>query len=525
MPKDTTQPIAAMADRIELWPAERLQPYAKNARTHSDEQVDQIAASIREFGFTNPILVDSADGIIAGHGRLMAAKRLGLATVPVIVLDHLTDAQRRAYILADNKLALNAGWDNDLLAQELEQLHAEGFDLELTGFTDDELADLIAENDNIEQVPEGDPEQVPEPQPDPVSVTGDVWVLGKHRVMCGDSTSISDVEKLTAGATAQLLHADPPYGMGKASDGVANDNIYEEDLDKFQMEWWATFRTFLTDKASAYIWGNAPDLWRLWYRGGLGDSEKLELRNQIVWDKKNIPGMKSDLMTQYPVTTEHCLFFQLGEQYLGNINTEDFPESWEPLRNYMEGEASAVGIGAGDIKRVCGVSMYGHWFTRSQFTLIPEKHYLALATEYAGRFTRPWRELKSEWEAVKNENREKRGYFDNAHDIMRDVWEFPRVTGDERHGHATPKPVAMMERVMKSSLPKGGLCLEPFGGSGATLMGAEKAGRVCYTMELQGKYCDVIVRRWQDFTGKRATLEGDGRTFDELAAERVPAAA
>ena len=518
--------ISKMAERIELWPVEKLQPYAKNARTHSDEQVEQIAASMREFGFTNPILVDSQDGIIAGHGRLMAAKRLQLPQVPVIVLDHLTDEQRRAYILADNKLALNAGWDNQLLTEELLQLQAEGYDLELTGFSDEELDDLL----DVEELPPGDAddEDVPEVQAEAVSQPGDVWVLGKHRVMCGDSTSIADVEKLMAGATAQLLHADPPYGMGKASDGVANDNIYEDDLDKFQMEWWATFRTFLVDNASAYIWGNAPDLWRLWYRGGLGDSEHLELRNQIVWDKKNIAGMKSDLMTQYPITTEHCLFFQLGQQFRGNINTEDFPESWEPLRSYMEGEAKAAGIGAGDIKRVCGVSMYGHWFTRSQFNLIPEKHYQALAAEYAGRFARPWRELKAEWNRVKggptSEIQGARSYFDNAHDIMRDVWEFPRVTGDERHGHATPKPVAMMERVMKSSLPKGGLCVEPFGGSGATLMGAEKAGRVCYTMELQGKYCDVIVKRWEQFTGKKATLEADGRTFDEVAGNAKQAA-
>ena len=338
--------------------------------------------------------------------------------------------------------------------------------------------------------------------------------------MCGDSLVVSDVERLTAGAVAQLLHADPPYGMGKAADGVANDNIYEEDLDKFQMEWWATFRTFLTDNASAYIWGNAPDLWRLWYRGGLGDSEKLELRNQIVWDKKNIAGMKSDLLTQFPIASEHCLFFQFGNQFRGNINTEDFPETWETVRGYMEQEATAAGIKPPDIKRVCGCGMYSHWFTRSQFTLIPEKHYNTLAQAYPGQFTKPWRELKSEWDRVKggptSEIQGARSYFDNAHEIMRDVWEFPRVTGDERHGHATPKPVAMMERVMKSSLPKGGVCLEPFGGSGSTLIGAEKTGRVCYSMELQPMYCDVIVKRWQDFTGKIATHAETGQPFAEV---------
>ena len=505
------------ADKVEQWPIEKLVPYAKNSRTHSEEQVAQIAASIREWGFTTAVLVDESGSIIAGHGRVMAARKLGMASLPVMVAAGWTDAQKRAYVIADNKLALNAGWDNELLALELGELGDLGFDLDLVGFTADEIAALMPE-----QIEPGltDEDAVPEVPEQPVTVLGDVWILGKHRVMCGDSTSISDVEKLTAGATAQLLHADPPYGMGKASDGVANDNIYEEDLDKFQMEWWATFRTFLTGNASAYIWGNAPDLWRLWYRGGLADSEKLELRNQIVWDKKAIPGMKSDLLTQYPIASEHCLFFQIGEQFRGNVNTEDFPEDWTPVQSYMAGEASAADITAQDVKRVCGVGMFSHWFAKSQFTLIPEKHYHTLAAEYPGRFVRPWKEIKREWDKVKSGPtsviQESRSYFDNAHDIMRDVWDFSRVTGDERHGHATPKPVAMMERVMKSSLPKGGLCLEPFGGSGATLMGAEKAGRICYTMELQGRYCDVIVKRWQDFTGKIAVHAETGQPFAEV---------
>lgn len=513
--------------QIESLALDALIPYARNSRTHSDAQVAQIAASIKEFGFTNPVLIDAQGGIIAGHGRVMAARKLGLDEVPCIRLGHLTEAQRRAYVIADNKLALNAGWDNELLALELGELQDLGFDLDLTGFNQDELEALMLDDEGDEE-PEGltDEDDVPDVLPDPVSVTGDVWVLGKHRVMCGDSTSISDVEKLMAGATAHLLHADPPYGMGKEADGVANDNLYKEELDRFQMEWWATFRPFLADNASAYIWGNAPDLWRLWYSAGLGESERFELRNQIVWDKKSIAGMKSDLMTQYPTASEHCLFFQFGNQFLGSVNADDFPESWEPIRSYMEGEANAAGIKSADIKRVCDCSMYSHWFTRSQFTLIPERHYQKLQDTYPGRFARPWSDLKAEWDQVRGAAREvingkldgSRSYFDNAHDVMRDVWEFPRVTGDERHGHATPKPVAMMERVMKSILPIGGLCVEPFGGSGATLMGAEKTRRICYTMEMQGRYVDVIVRRWQAYTGKQAKLESDGRTFDEVAA-------
>jgi hypothetical protein len=220
--------------------------------------------------------------------------------------------------------------------------------------------------------------------------------------------------------------------------------------------------------------------------------------------------MKSDLLTQYPIASEHCLFFQIGDQFLGNVNVDDFPEKWETLRAYLEGQAKAAGMKSADVKRVCGCGMYGHWFTKSQFTLIPENHYQSLAKEYPDHFSRPWRELKNEWDYV---NTHDRSYFDNGHDVMKDVWEFPRVTGAERHGHATPKPVAMMERVMKSSLPNGGLCLEPFGGSGSTLIGAEKTGRICYSMELQPKYVDVIVKRWQNFTGKTATLESTGQPF------------
>lgn len=515
---------------IEHLSTDALIPYARNSRTHSPEQVAQLARSIAQFGFTNPVLIDEHNTLIAGHGRVMAAQQLGLALVPAIRLGHLSDAQRRAYVIADNKLAEQAGWDMATLAREVEDLSAEGFDLDLLGFGDDELAALLDGHGADAKPTSGltDPDDVPADPVTPATRLGDVWLLGKHRVMCGDSTSNSDVSKLMAGSTAQLLHADPPYGMGKASDGVANDNLYDENLDKFQMSWWAEFRTFLTENASAYIWGNAPGLWRLWYRGGLGDSERLELRNQIVWDKKNIPGMKSDLKTQYPIASEHCLFFQIGQQFRGNINIEDFPESWEPLLAYMKVQAKNAGMAAGDVKRICGVSMYGHWFTRSQFNLIPEKHYRALTDAFPGNFTRPWRDLKTEWDRVKggptSEIQGARSYFDNAHDIMRDVWEFPRVIGDERQGHATPKPVAMMERCIKSSIPAGGLCVEPFGGSGSTLIGAEKTGRTCYTMELQEKYVDVIITRWQSFTGRQATLEATGQTFDQVRQQRLGSA-
>jgi DNA modification methylase len=493
--------------QIDMVKTDDLIPYVNNSRTHSDEQVTQIASSIKEFGFTNPILTDGEGGIIAGHGRLMAAKKLGLAEVPTIALEGLTEAQKKAYVIADNQLATNAGWDLDALKTEVERLTELDFDLELLGFDDDFLAGLLEEEPQEGLTDEDDVPEIPE---EPVTREGDVWILGNHRLMCGDSTSIDAVERLMNGQIADLLHADPPYGMGKEGDGVANDNLYNEKLDQFQMEWWSTFRIFIADNASAYIWGNAPELWRLWYRGGLGDSERLTLRNEIVWDKKNAQGMGSGGFRMYPTSTERALFFMLGQQGFSK-NADNYWNGWESIRAYLKSELAKVG----DIKwakRAAGHSEKSgcHWFDASQWTMPTEVVYKSWQKEAKGNaFKREYEELKREYEATL-------AYFDNSHENMTEVWGFKRVQGQDRHGHATPKPVEMMERIMRSSLPKNGLCVEPFGGSGSTIMGAEKTGRRCYTMELQATYCDVIIKRWQDFTGKEAVHE-NGHTFNSLS--------
>lgn len=527
--QDSTGGQTGSGLKIEYRSVDGLTEYAGNSRTHSDDQVAQVAASIKEYGFTNPLLVDEHGVLIAGHGRLMAAKRVGLKEVPCIELGHLTEDQRRAYVIADNKLAELSGWDEEALAAELSALQSSGYSLGLTGFDDGYLSDLLADS-----IHDGltDKDDTPAPEENAarvISLTGDVWLLGDHRVMCGDSTSEEDVACLMAGKVAGLVHADPPYGMGKQSDGVANDNLYREKLDAFQLAWWSTFRRHLADNGSAYIWGNAPDLWRLWYSGGLRDSEYIELRNHIVWDKKSIPGMKSDLMTQYPIASEHCLFMQIGKQFLGNVNTSDYWEGWDEIRLYLKQQADACGLNASRLREICGVQTYAHWFTKSQWSFIPEKHYRVLADTFPGKFEKPYAELRAKYDEIKGGYRKHvngiqggmRAYFNNAHDAMRDVWEFPRVVGEERHGHATPKPVAMMERVMLSSLPREGLAVEPFGGSGSTLMGAETTGRVCYTMEMQPVYVDVIVRRWQNFTGKQAVLESAGRSFSSIEGDRL----
>ena len=509
------------ADKVEQWPIDKLTPYAKNSRTHSNEQVAQIAASIKEFGFTNPVLIDKDGQIIAGHGRVMAARKLKMEEVPCIRLAHLTEIQTMALVIADNKLTLNAGWDNELLALELGELGDLGFDLDLTGFTAAEIDALTPE-----KIDPGltDKDAVPEVPVQPVSVLGDVWLLGKHRLMCGDSTKPNQVGKLLAGQFAQLIHADPPYGMGKEQEGVLNDNLYGAKLDAFQMAWWGAFRPFMQANGSAYIWGNAPELWRLWYCGGLAEAEQMMLRNEIVWDKGDCQGMNSESARMFSPATERCLFFMLGEQGF-NRNIENYWEGFEGIRLALKADCDKMGWGSDDIARICGVGMYSHWFTKSQWAFIPAEHYAKLqaAARDQDAFKLNHDELKRNHDKLKRNHDElkrdfysTRAYFDNTHDAMTDVWSFDRVSGADRHGHATPKPVVMMERIMKSSLPSGGLVVEPFGGSGSTLIGAEKTGRICFTMELQPKYCDVIVKRWQDFTGKKATHAETGKTFDEV---------
>ena len=344
----------------------------------------------------------------------------------------------------------------------------------------------------------------------------------KHRLMCGDSTSIDAVERLMDGQRATLLHADPPYGMGKEGEGVVNDNLYQDKLDAFQMEWWTTFRCVLEDNASAYIWGNAPDLWRLWYNGGLSGSERMTMRNQIVWDKKHGQGMSSEQHRMFPTAAEHCLFFMLGEQGFNN-NADNYWDGFEPIRAYLDNERVKMNWTNKTVADFFGFHprMADHWFSQSQWSFPKREQYDRLQTEAkSNAFKRDYDELKRDYDELKRDYDElkrefyaTRAYFDNAHDNMTDVWDFKRVTGEERHGHATPKPVEMMQRVMRSSLAIGGLCVEPFGGSGSTLMGAEKAGRVCYSMELDPKYCDLIITRWQNFTGQTATLEATGQPF------------
>jgi len=315
---------------------------------------------------------------------------------------------------------------------------------------------------------------------------------------------------------ACLIHADPPYGMGKEKDGVLNDNLYQHKLDAFQMQWWKACRGRVTDNGSAYIWGNAEDLWRLWYCGGLNDAERMTFRSQVIWDKPPSAGpcgspIGSEKMRSYPHGYEVCLFFMLGEQGFNN-NADNYWEGWEPIRLWLCGERKSSGLTTAQCNEICGKqNMTQSAFTKGGFRLILEEDYLALRAATGGKFfKREYDDLKREYDDLKREWMDTRAYFDNAHDNMTDVWDYPRVHGDERWGHATPKPVDMISRIYKSSSPADGVIYSPFLGSGTDVIAAQKmeGDRTVYGFELSPDYCEVIIRRWEQFTGQVAELAG-----------------
>lgn len=367
-----------------------LIPYVNNSRTHSEEQVNQIVASINEFGFTNPLLIDEKDNIIAGHGRLLASKKLKMEEVPCIVLSGLTEAQKKAYIIADNKMALNAGWNEELLKIELENLKELDFDLKLTGFDIDELDDIFQVEEEQEIVEDDFEIEVPE---EPKAKLGDIYQLGNHRLMCGDSTKAEDVEKLMNGNKADMIFTDPPYnvqfnGRSGKFEVIENDDLSKEDFNIFMSKTIDLIKKI--NPPIYYIWCN----WKFY--GIL--QEKLEFKNCIVW-AKNVFGLGKGYRHQH----EFCLF--------NGIVDDD----------------------------------------------------------------------------IKNES---------------DLWE---IAKDSNYVHPTQKPVALCSRALKNH-KKVINVLDLFGGSGSTLIACEQLNRNCYMMELDPKYVDVIIKRWEEFTGKKAVL-------------------
>ena len=479
-------------ENVELVAASSLSAHPDNPR---QGDLGAIYESIKANGFYGTIVAQRSSGrILAGNHRWLAAQDAGIDEVPVCWVDVDDDTARRI-LLADNRTNDLASYNDQALAELLTLIELETGTLDGTGYDKDALDDLL--NDlGLNAEPEGEPNL--EPPDDPKSKRGEVYELGRHRLMCGDATDPEDVAALMRDEVVPLIHADPPYGMGKESDGVANDNLYRDKLDRFQMQWWNAFRPHLANNGSAYIWGNAEDLWRLWYVGGLKDSERLTARNEIAWDKGGGGMTVGTAGTRMFTPTERCLFFMLGEQGFNN-NADNYWDGWEPIRAYLDEERKKCGWSIPDTKRIAGHSEQSgcHWFDRSQWSMPTEETYRAwqAAAREHDAFKREHDDLKREFYAT-------RAHFDNTHENMTDVWDFPRVQGEERHEHATPKPVEMTARCIKSSTKLGDSLAEPFGGSGSTLIAAEQTGRTCYAMEIEPKYCDVIRRRYAEYVGK-----------------------
>lgn len=411
---------------IQYVDTDSLIPYVNNARKHSDDQVSEIAASIKEFGFNNPVLIDKKKGIIAGHGRVMAAKKLGLDKVPTIELSHLSDAQRRAYILADNRLAEKAEWDFELVQVELEALKDEDLNIELTGFDlDDVLSNVDTESNEAEE------DEIPEPQPEALTKKGDVWTLGDHRLMCGDSTSITDVEKLMDGEKADMVFTDPPYNVNyseknrflnamdkgnRVQTDIENDNKLSDEIAKEELWYPAFSNMFLNADEYCSIYVTMP-------QGGAHMMMMMMSISDAGWQVK------------------HELIWVKNNHVLGRT---DYFYKHEPI-------------------------LFG-W---------KEKH------KFYGK-----------------------GEFDKS------VWEIDKPSKSDLH--PTMKPIRLITNALLNSSKSGDVVMDVFGGSGSTLIACEESKRKCRMIELDPHYCDVIIKRWQNLTGKDAVRD-DGKTYNELA--------
>ena len=407
---------------------EQLVPYARNARTHSDSQVAQIAGSIAEFGFVNPVLVGGDNVIIPGHGRVMAAKKLGLKTVPTIKLDHLTENQRRALVIADNKIAENAGWDEELLRLELQNLADEDFDLDLLGFDDVELDDLLTSLDETQAAALD--ENIPKVQENPVSRTGDVWIMGEHRLLCGDSTSEADMKELMDGELADMVFTDPPY----------NVNYGDTAKDKLRSK------------------GGAKPIAKI-MNDNLGD---------------DFEGFLTTACKNMLDHTKGALYICMSSSELDTLQSA-FRNAGGKWSTFIIWAKNTFTLGRSDYQRQYEPILYG------------------------------WKDGNDR-------------YWCGARD-QGDVWFYNKPQKNDLH--PTMKPVDLVVRGIKNSSKTLDIVLDPFGGSGSTLIAAEHTGRQARLIELDPKYVDVIVRRWQEMTGLQATLSGTDQEFKAVEKDRL----
>ena len=442
--------------------------------------------------------------VIGGNMRLKVLRELGVEECPCKVIPAETSVEKlRAYTIKDNNSF--GEYDFDMLANdwEIDELLDWGCDLPDVAIEEEEPT---AEEDDYSEEDAQNAESIVK--------RGEVWQLGEHRLMCGDSTCGGDVALLMNGDKADMVFTDPPYGMKKENEGVLNDNLNFDDLLDFNKKWIPLSFMFTKGNGSWYCWGIDEPLMDIYSEilKPMQKSNKITFRNLITWDKGDagaggVSFMGKDGIRSYPIADEKCLFVMCGVQGFNN-NQDNYFEGWENIRSYLEGEAKKVGLNNEKLKEICGVGMYSHWFTKSQWGLITEEHYLELQRYYKNdAFKREYDAFKREYDELKREYYETRAFFDNTHDTMTNVWEFGRVKGKERElcgGHATPKPIELCCRAIKSSSRINEQVLDLFGGSGSTLIACEQLKRKCFMMELDPHYCDVIIDRWQKLTGKTA---------------------
>ena len=482
-----------------------IKPYEKNPRKNN-EAVKYVAESIKEFGFKVPIVIDKNNVIIAGHTRYKAAKRLKMKEVPTIIADDLTDEQVKAFRLADNKVAEKSEWDFDLLPLEINDIV--NIDMGTFGF------DLDFSEGVEEQVREDDFEI--EPPKEPKAKLGDIYQLGRHRLMCGDSTDKATVELLMNGNKADMVFTDPPYGMKKEADGVLNDNLNYDDLLEFNKKWIPLTFANTKENGSWYCWGIDEPLMDIYSHilKPMAKKNEITFRNLITWDKGHGQGQNAEGFMMYPIADEKCLFVVRGIQCL-TLNADQYWEKYEPIRKYLYDERIKCGWDIPTMKMIAGHSdkSRDHWTSKSQWNLptkdVYEKFQAWAKNNGVKAFEREYESLRREYESLRREYESLRAYFDNTHDNMNNVWHFDRTSASEREltgGHSTPKPIALCSRAIKSSSRKNESVLDVFGGSGSTLIACEQLNRNCYMMELNPKYIDVIIERWEQFTGEKAVL-------------------
>jgi len=456
-----------------------------NPRIIKDDKFSKLVKSIQDFPKMleiRPIVVNADMIVLGGNMRLKACRQAGLKEVPVIFAHDLTEEEQKQFIIKDN---VGFGeWDWDILANEWDAEQVAEWGLDIPDFGVTELA--AAEEDDYE-MPEGLQTDI---------VLGDLIEIGEHRLLCGDSTDSDAVEKLMQGEKADMAHNDPPYGMKKEKDGVLNDNLNYDDLLDFNREWIALQFMHLKESGSWYCWGIDEPLMDIYSEilKPYISEQKATFRNLITWDKGNGQGQNSENTRSYAIADEKCLFAMLGVQGFNN-NADNYFHGWDSIVNYLDQEKNKANFTIKDCKRLAGHSEKSgcHWFDKSQWMMPTEETYSSWKKYCQENNINAF---KKEYEELKKEYYLSRAYFNNTHDNFNNVWKFERHLrqGDEG-GHATPKPIPLCERAIKSSCPDKGLVLDMFLGSGSTMVASHQLKRKCYGMELDPKYCQVIVDR------------------------------